>query len=219
VSAAGTNDVLIVEGGDDGAVVNALVHKRLQKDISATKLVKVGRGDADAGFETALTLFASAANQLHPNQRLGLLVDRDAVDGKPDRWDAVQAVLKRFGYELSLPPGDGWIANGPKTGSRLGVWLMPDNIHPGDLESFVEALLPADRALWDFACSATTTAREHGAPYLEKDARKARVHAWLAWLNEPGGGYGIALRRGNLSTTAPAADAFLSWFERLFLAP
>lgn len=206
---------LIVEGPDDGVVVNALVRRRLGHDLARKdqRIVKSAEG-----ITNAIDLFKKAAARVQPNGRVGLLVDRDGLDNKPDRWIEVRAALAQLEFSPpELPPSQGWSMAGPNAGSKVGVWLMPDNVQPGDLEHFLESLLPQDRKLWDFAGAATTDARRHAATYREKDLRKAHVHAWLSWLDAPGGGYGIAIERRDLHDTSPAANAFLAWFQRLFL--
>jgi hypothetical protein len=92
---------------------------------------------------------------------------------------------------------------------------MPDNVRNGDLEDFLEELLPENRSLMSFAKDATAEARNHAATYLPKDERKAVIHAWTAWLNPPGGGYGLAIKRGDLPHQSPAAVRFTSWLHRL----
>lgn len=136
-------DALFVEGPDDGVVVNALADKGLVIDLARSRLIKVGKRDGAGGFDQALALFRDAASAIKPGGRIGLLVDRDGVDGKPDRWDDVRATLLHLGLgPPATPPSEGWVSSGSTPGSRVGVWLMPDNLRNGDLEDFLEELLP-----------------------------------------------------------------------------
>lgn len=142
---------------------------------------------------------------------VGILADSD--DDLNARWDKIVDKLRRAGVE---PP------NGPHpTGSvidgkpRIGVWLMPDNASKGELEDFVEKLIPEDDPVWPLA-----ERYVNGIPY---DARKfkpgkmlrARIHAWLATRAEPRK-MGAAIRTGDLDATAPLAKTFAEWLQAVF---
>lgn len=213
-------DSLFVEGPDDGVVVNALVRKLLGQEIGRAKERKiVKRNDAAPGVEGAIDLFDKALGIVGENHRVGLLIDRDGVDGKPDRWPAVSAALARRGFTPpDAPPRAGWTHDGLPRSSRVGVWLMPDNEAFGDLETLLARMVPSDDALWPYAQGATDLAPACQARFKPKDQRKALIHAWTAWQDEPGGGYGLALDRGALRATGhPDAAALAEWFRRLFL--
>lgn len=204
---------LFVEGIDDGVVVNALVRSRLDIDLTAQggRVVQVGQG-----WQGAIDRFKLTARGL-ADRRVGLLVDRDGAPEQGDRLPSVLACLRDLGYSPpEMLPSAGWWVPG-HDGGRIGTWLMPDNTGHGDLETFLEDLLPEDRRLFDFAGSATTEARGYGATYSLLDRRKAHLHAYSAWLDEPGGGYGRLIQANALRTRSSSADAFISWFEQLFL--
>lgn len=211
---------LIVEGPDDGAVVNALVWKTTQVDLAQPdrRIVKLTPGRT--GFENALPDFQRAAERLAPGHCAGLVVDRgNRPGGEPDRWPAVAAVLRALQADPPpLPSREGFVFQRPN-GSRFGVWLMPDNINGGDLETFIEDSLPSDHPLWQYARRFVEGAHAAGGDYLPKDVHKANVHAWLACLDEPGGGYGVAIRRGDVPATSSRAVPFLAWMRQLFLGP
>lgn len=42
------------------------------------------------------------------------------------------------------------------------------------------------------------------------------MHAWLAWQEEPGKPFGIALKAGYFDHQSPAADRFVDWFMQTF---
>lgn len=77
--------------------------------------------------------------------RFGAVVDRDALDGKPDRWESLAGLLGQFGIQTSSLPAGGFITT-TSWGARFRLWLMPDNVQRGDLEHFIEMLVPADAA-------------------------------------------------------------------------
>ncbi len=129
------------------------------------QIVEASTGDG--GFESALERFRAALEARRPT-RLGLLVDRDGHEGRPDRWPRVAGVLRQAGLEVpEAPPANGIRIT--RNSQRVGAWLMPNNTDLGDLEGFLEALLPDPRPpLWQYAGVASTAA----------DA----LVDWLTWL-------------------------------------
>lgn len=142
-----------------------------------------------------------------PYTHLGIV-----LDAGPDlraRWQSVRDVLDQAHVETpgELPP-PGWV--GPPGPPRMGVWIMPDNVAPGRLETFMARLLPTQDPIWPWAQDATRKARELGAATREPE--RARYLAWLAWQEAHGTAPIPGLRR-----EAPAAVVFVRWFERVFL--
>ena len=211
-----TTQKLFVEGPSDAAVVNKLVLLSLRIDLAnppSHRIVEVAPGDG--GFDAALKRFADALAAKRP-ERLGLLVDRDGIGDKPDRWDAVRRALADAGLQPPEAPSGEGVRIAAAWG-RVGAWLMPDNVHEGDLESFLELLLPDPLPkTWDYAGEAAAEAKRRGATYRDVHRSKARFHTWLAWHDPPGIPYGTAIEAKILRATTPAADAFVRWFEWLF---
>ncbi|MBK6688020.1 MAG: hypothetical protein IPG45_26330 [Deltaproteobacteria bacterium] len=208
---------LFVEGPSDAAVINKLVLIRLKVDLAQPPSHRIIEAPAgDGGFDAALQRFTNALGAKKPN-RLGLLVDRDGLDGKPDRWGAVSAALSDAGLDPPLLPSPDGVRIEAPWGSRVGVWLMPDNISSGDIETFLEGLLPNPvPATWDYALEAVNRAKALGATYRDVHRPKARFHSWLAWQDPPGVPYGRAIEAKLLGAASPAADAFVLWFVWLF---
>ena len=74
-------DKLFVEGTDDQAVVNALVKRATGVDVAEIKLVQT---QGAAGAAWALGEFARYAAEARTGTRIGVIVDRDGIDGRPD---------------------------------------------------------------------------------------------------------------------------------------
>lgn len=203
---------LFVEGHTDGAVVNKLIRLRLGLDLAQEQSRIVDVPSGEGGVTEACRRFAASLAAERPT-RLGLLVDRD---GTPDRWNSVRGILVKQGIDVPhQPPASG--VRIETSWGRVGVWLMPDNVSAGDLETFLEGLLPQPPpATWTHAETATQEAKRLGAPFKDPHARKARFHTWLAWNDPPGHPYGTAIQTGALGFKSVAADAFVEWFEWLF---
>jgi hypothetical protein len=103
---------------------------------------------------------------------------------------------------------------------------MPDNILEGELEHFLELLVPRknENPLWLRVLEALDgMPSEASFPgyvkrFKEQDRRKALIHTWLAWQEEPGKPLGQALTARYFDAHAPHALVFVNWIRQLFLS-
>ena len=86
---------------------------------------------------------------------------------------------------------------------------------PERWRNFLKDLIEEADPLLPHAESATGTARELGARFGDADARKAVLHAWLAWQRNPGRPYGVAIKARFFRHDSDAAMRFVAWFGRL----
>lgn len=209
--------VLRVEGTDD---LHAIRHLLVRRGIvppdpeeapdwcpEVSKAKSGGRAKLLATAATRISLSAGAP--------VGFVMD--ANDSLDESWSAISARIRTAG--LRPPkwiPKNGYIGHSDAYDTRVGVWLMPDNESEGALESFLETLIPAGDTLVEHARVATEEAKRHGARFSAKDYRKAYLHAWLAWQEDPGRPYGTAIRARFFDARSETADAFVEWFRRLF---
>jgi hypothetical protein len=203
-------DALFVEGPDDGAVVNAFVHKATGVDLShrSTRLVRAG--EAGGGDAWALRKFDEHVATAREGARIGVIVDRDTPEN--DKWPAVLNRLRRLGGASDSPS-----ANGAIVGGCYGIWMWPDNVSHGALETFVAGIVPASAAL-AYATEASRIAKnDHGAEYDAAHAAKAALKVRSVWRDaSAAGGYGHLVRNLQLVETS-ASKAFRDWFATLFL--
>jgi hypothetical protein len=198
-------DALVVEGPDDGVVVNAFVHKTMRLEIGGRR--GLVRTSESGGYEWALRQFAEFVRTAHPGARVGLIVDRDQVDN--DKWPSVREQLRGLGADVSEPRDEGVIVDG-----RFGIWMWPDNVSHGALEAFVASIIPRS-SLLTFASE--TARREHGAEFNAAHAGKAALKVRSVWRDaSAAGGYGHLVRGLDLVDT-PASVRFRAWFTALFL--
>lgn len=146
---------------------------------------------------------------------VGFVLDADQKPG--NRWNAVRDRL--CGIDLNPPkeiPEDGFIEEIAELKVRVGVWLMPDNQRSGALEDFLQDLVGKGDRLISLASRSTDEAKANGARFSESSSKKAVLHAWLAWQEDPGLPYGSAIKAEYFQIDSPAALAFVEWYKELF---
>lgn len=196
----GTSDrVLLVEGQDDEHVV---AHLCAQSGLAYNfDIVQKG------GFPE---LSKSIPVELAVSGRLALGVVVDANDNPEARWQAVRDRCKERGIALpSRPDPEGVVVEGRL---RVGVWLMPDNQNPGQLEDLVATMIPAGDVVWRLAQEFVDRIPE---PERPSPAIKAQVHAWLA-ARAAARPMGSAIGTGHLDASSPSATSLIRWLQLLF---
>lgn len=156
---------------------------------------------------------------------LGIILDADFnLEGN---WMALRNRLVEFGFSESAIDAQrkptGTIIR-EKNMPTVGIWLMPDNILEGELEHFLELLVPRkeENPLWLRVLNALEDMPpENSFPsyvkrFKEQDRRKAMIHTWLAWQEAPGKPLGQALTARYFDAHAPHALVFINWIRQLF---
>ncbi len=146
---------------------------------------------------------------------LGILADTNTDAQR--RWSAIRNRCPTNFTDLpDAIPREGLIAENER-GMKLGVWLMPDNVSPGMMETFLRCLVPdPEDELLAYASETCKKATKLGAPYKKVDVDKARIHAWLAWQDAPGRQLHDAIKHRILAPDSEYAGPFVSWFRKLF---
>lgn len=198
----------MVEGNDDlWSVVNIMKTRGLDWD-----------NDARAPFvedsKSLSRLLDAIPVAIKSLTHLAVIVDAD--HDLPARWAQVCDRFSREGITLPATPApEGTVLS---TANKVfGVWVMPDNTLPGILEDFLRRLIPPADTTVLHAEEATKTAMQLGAPIHAQDLQKGTLHAWLAWRDQPGVPLGTALTKRALDPQSPEANAFVDWFNRVFL--
>lgn len=218
MAATGKRRLLHVEGSDDR---HALVHLLIRHGVpydpdkfenSPKELPKFD----EIGSVDALIAGIEAAVKLNANRSVGFVLDADA--SLLNHWRRVYDRLKKV--EVSPlpehPPIDGFIGVSTRFKTKVGVWLMPDNEHDGKLEDFLRTLIDEGDPLIEHAQDSTDQAKALGAKFSEPDTIKAVIHSWLAWQEEPGKPFGVAIKARYFQHNSPAADRFVAWFKKLY---
>ena len=194
--------VLLVEGADDEHVVWHLCnrHQAIPEFCIRDKKGIEGLLE-DIGLEI-----------LDPRRKaVGILVD--ANDDLDARWNAVADRLRKENIEVpSNPEPTGIIIDGTP---RVGIWLMPNNESPGELENFVSEMIPADDPVWPLSKNYIDGIPEADRKFTEKKILRAKLYAWLATREDPRQ-MGAAIGARDLRVDGTLSTAFANWLRQLF---
>lgn len=195
--------VFLVEGPDDKHVVLHL-WKRLRQSEPPFNIVDKGNIDE---------LLKAIEPEIRVPDRAAVGIVVDANNDPNARWAAISHRLREAGIVPSAALSfDGTITGGTP---RIGVWLMPDNQSTGEIEDFVQRMIPHDDPAWPLAQQYIRDIPEEARKFRATKASRAELHAWLATREEPGF-MGSAIGRGDLKTDGPLCTEFAEWIERLF---
>ena len=135
-----TTRLLLVEGDDDRHVCDHFIKKHnLPVDI------KVENAGGISGVLEALPVRLKGSGL----RSLGVVVDADTDVGI--RWQQLRTILLEQGWNAPRKPHVDGVITTDGRGFRVGVWIMPDNTLPGEIEHFVSFLVPESDDLWRHA--------------------------------------------------------------------
>lgn len=195
--------ILLVEGQDDKHVVRHL-WKRCHQSEPSFDIEDKGSIDE---------LLKAIGPEIKVPGRVVVGIVADANDDVSARWDAISNRLREAGgAPPKAPLRHGTIMGDPP---RAGVWLMPDNRSPGELEDFVLEMVPRDDPVWPLAERYVRSIPYGTRKFRDGKTSRAEIHAWLATREEPGF-MGAAIGRGDLEVDGPLCSDFLEWVTRLF---
>ena len=130
------------------------------------------------------TLLKTISEDIDVSGRVAVGIVLDANDNVAARWQSLKDRIRE--NNIALPdkpePSGTIIAGVPCHHPRIGIWLMPDNQSPGELEDFIEKMIPRNDAVWPLSVCYIDSIPEENRKFKEI---KAKVHAWLATKEEP----------------------------------
>ena len=195
--------ILLVEGEDDEHVVER-IYRKVHGSEPPFKIVnKEGYTKLLQGLRLDLK---------RPGLKvLGILAD--ANDDLEARWQELVDAAKEGAVSLpDAPESFGTIVEGRP---RVGVWLMPDNGRPGELEDFVLELVPSSDRVWPLAERYIDGIPDQERKFKSGKILKAKLYAWLASRRLPQR-MGASITAGDLDVEAPLAQRFARWLSDLF---
>ena len=194
--------VLLVEGQDDKHVVGHLCRR--------SEAIPLFRIEDKDGIDN---LLASIGPEIKAPGRMAVGILPDANDNPGARWDALRHRLAEEHFDLpENPVPNGTVIDGSP---RIGIWLWPDNQQPGELENFVEAMVPRGDGVWPLAQAYVNGIPEPERRFPAGKTLKAQLHAWLATRQTPGR-MGSSIGRGELEIDGLLARNFADWLRQLF---
>jgi hypothetical protein len=210
----GFQKVLIVEGVDDKHSVIGLMRSHVDWPEEKARwpvYVELGNSASEILEPAFLTTHFKEAGVT----TVGIMLDADS--NPSGRYQSIRNTSSKFFADLpeTLPAG-GLVARNPG-GMRMGVWIMPDNLAEGCLETFLRYLVPnSEETIWKLAVDSVQSAKAHGASCPDKDTPKSNLYTWLAWQNPPGQQPGLALTKHILNPKSTHAEPFVKWFRELY---
>ncbi|MDX2286553.1 MAG: DUF3226 domain-containing protein [Bacteroidia bacterium] len=203
-----------MEGKDDLHVVWAICKASgLQETFAVEAKAGLSNLQKTAGILNA----ALSAPDEYPGLARGIILDAD--QHPQARWQSIRNMLTSKGYlvpDRPDPHGTVLRAEGLVT---FGIWMMPDNQSPGELEDFMRLLIPEqDRLLHHAVESLNRMEAEHIQRYPAQDRSKALLHTWLAWQEQPGKPMGQSVTAQHFDLQQPVCAAFVHWLKTLFAA-
>ncbi|CAN5213568.1 hypothetical protein BH09BAC4_BH09BAC4_16860 [soil metagenome] len=148
---------------------------------------------------------------------IGIILDAD--QDLLARWNSLKGTLEKEGYEVPPSPDvNGTVITGVERNPNIGIWLMPDNAtEPGMLENFVELLIPDNDDLHPKVLQILSKIESEDLNrYALIHHKKALIHTWLAWQEEPGKPMGTAIAATYLDHNSELCLRFVNWLNRLF---
>ena len=197
---------LLVEGNDDQHVVWALCQKFNIPEIFDV----IDCEGIENLYDNLLLRFKQT-----DIETIGVLIDADT--NLNDRWSQIKNLLSKQGFNMPEKlPSSGLVLS--SNDIKIGVWVMPNNNTDGMLEDFIAFLVPQNDELLPIVN--TTLAEIENKKlnkYLPIHKSKARIHAWLAYQENPGTPMGLSITKKYLTTDNANCQLLIAWLTKLFV--
>ena len=212
---------LLVEGISDYHTIRSLL---LAQGLGTCDLV--GRNSSPdfaveiiEGYPNTIQVALSTILRSNAANCFGILTDADA-EPAISRWRSISRYLleleeksARLFAALPNSPDESGTILATNSGRTVGVWIWPDNVASGDMESFVTSLVPLNDSNLVLANEVLNSVQP--PRFRDSHRSKALLHTWLAWQDPPGRQIGTAIQARILKHENPVAEAFLAWLTKL----
>ncbi|MCY4572147.1 MAG: hypothetical protein OXF01_05040 [Gemmatimonadetes bacterium] len=160
-------------------------------------------------------LMASISVELKAPGRRAVGIIVDANDDIEARWSAVKDRVARAGIAVGDRYPVGTVVRGNSLEPDVGVWVMPDNRSPGELEDFIADMIPEDDSVWPLSQAYIDDIPAENRLFSSKKAQRAKVHAWLAARERPRP-MGLAIGARDLEVGGTCCTHLAAWLRQLF---
>lgn len=220
--------LLLVEGQDDRHFVEQFWNKCYEGDKSKPLFYAGTKQPFDIKvLEGVENLCKDIPTQIITSDKEALGILADANSDPADRWAMISCkiieAVELSGESKNLqidpaeipetPPSTGTIINNSKP--RIGIWLMPCNVSPGELEDFAVEMVPENDPIWPSSRQYISSIPQQHRKFDDEKTPKAELFAWLATRKNPGR-MGAAIGAGDLSLDNEPSNTFLTWLTELF---
>lgn len=197
--------ILLVEGQDDKHVIRHLRDRHQpETPFSISEKGNIGK------------LLDSISPEIKTPGRLAVGILVDANDDLNARWKAITDRLRKANIQApSSPDPTGTTIDGQNGTPRVGIWLMPDNISPGEIEDFVTTMIPQGDPVWPRSESYIDGIPEVERKFAEGKTQRAKLHAWLATRADPRK-MGSAIGACDLNINGTLCRDLITWLTKLF---
>ena len=220
-SAQDFNRILLVEGQDDKHVISNIcrrapalfsVHQsdyiiNVSLKLQGTTFLVSEKGNFTQVRDAIDTELRGSGREV-----VGILVDADS--DSEDRWNELRDAFPTEIQVPASPKPDGTIIE-TEDWPRTGIWVMPDNASPGELEDFVLQMMPDEDSIWPSSQSYIESISTPDRKFSPEKTDKAKLYAWLATRREPSR-MGAAINANDLEPTGPLCQSFVNWLAKLF---
>lgn len=196
--------ILLVEGPDDSSVIDQL--RKRHESMPEFAIEEKG------GIQPLLASIGAEVKV--PGRRaIGIVVDADG-DAEA-RWTSIANRLERIGIGVGDPDPAGVVTPSALDAPAAGVWMMPDNRSPGEIEDFVRTMVPTEDPVWPLAEGYISGIPAAHRAFKPRKALRATVHAWLATRGRPRL-MGTAIAARDLDIAGENCRRLIAWLRRLF---
>ena len=219
-----SSGVILVEGQDDKHVlVNLCKHRpdlfqisdssRHERLITSNLSGKTLRISEKHGKKDVLDALREEP-KTEAIETLGVILDADQNFEQTSQ--KVTAALQKNNIipPPTFPEKRLIIPANPEDTPRIGIWIMPDNKSPGELEDFLFQMIREDNPTWPSAKTFITEIPEAEREFNSNKTPKAQLYAWLATLKEPAR-MGAAINKGKTDDQNPLFLTFIAWLHEL----
>ena len=217
--------LLLVEGQDDQHFIQQLWNKHYyQKQSKSLFYTNQKPPFSILDKKGAPSLISGITEEIDVPDRevLGILVDAD--NDLNEQWKKIAHELKTATKHPQAIPKHpdpmGTIINNYKIGKskrelRIGVWLMPDNASPGELEDFAVKMVPDNDPVWPLSKEYIQNIPKQYRKFDCDKTPRAELYAWLATNKDPGR-MGSAIKAEDLTLNNQPSETLLKWLSELF---
>lgn len=223
VNSAPATGILLVEGVDDKHVVwhlcgcNKVLFSVSRSDYGLSVTLP-GQSTTfeifEKGNRSELLKTVGVMATTRQFRSIGVLLDADRNLQKC--WDEVVKGFSRTSIQLPATPNPmGTIIPEQVGQPRIGIWLMPGNTSPGEVEDFVMKMMPVNDVVWPIADSYISSIPTPAQQFEQVKTDKAKLYAWLATRREPSR-MGAAIGNLDLEVNGALCQDFLTWLSDVF---